>query len=71
MERLDILRAEGEAGVSEIPFHRTVRGARFYDHELPRALQLLERLLPELRRFNDNIERVHELIAVKREEENK
>lgn len=54
-----------------IRFDQTVRGARFYDHELPRALRLLEQFLPELRRFNDNVERLHELIAIQRDGERK
>lgn len=40
-----------DAGHSGIPFHQTVRGAHFYDGQLPQLIKQLERVAAAMERL--------------------
>ena len=42
--------------MTDVPFHLTVRGRRFYEAQLPKLIAAIERL-------NDNLERIGPVIA--------
>jgi hypothetical protein len=44
-------------------FDQTVRGAHFYDRQLPALLEQVPKLVRELTRLNENLERVADRLA--------
>ena len=48
--------------MSDMRFDQTVRGAHFYDRQLPALLAELPGLVRELARLNANVERLSQLV---------
>lgn len=57
--------------MTDVPFHLTRQGARFYEHTLPELVRQLERLNRTLERMTDLHERVSTNPEDRHEEENR